>query len=412
MDKPRYPRRLNVLTEPPHPAYVVWELTLRCDQPCTHCGSRAGDARTSELSTAEALDVVKQLAAMKTREVTLIGGEAYLHDGFLDVVAAVKAAGIRPSMTTGGRGVTAELARAAAKAGLFAASVSVDGIGETHDLIRAAPGSFETATAALGHLKAAGIKTASNMQINRMNKDEIEAVYEHLKAQGIQGWQVQLTAALGRAADRPELLLQPWDLLDVVPRVAALKKRAFADGILIMPANNLGYYGVEETVLRSVHEGGKDHFHGCQAGKFSLGIESDGAVKGCPSLQTSHYVGGNVREKSVQEIWDGTPELAFTRGRGVEGLWGFCRTCEFAEHCLAGCTFTAHALFGRPGNNPYCHFRARTYARQGLRERLVPVERAPGQPFDNGRFEILLEPFDAPDPAPAKRERRLRVWQG
>ena len=35
--------------------YVVWELTLRCDQPCTHCGSRAGTARPDELSTPEAL---------------------------------------------------------------------------------------------------------------------------------------------------------------------------------------------------------------------------------------------------------------------------------------------------------------------------------------------------------------------
>ena len=30
-------------------------------------------------------------------------------------------------------------------------------------------------------------------------------------------------------------------------------------------------------------------------------------------------------------------------------------------------------------------------ARQGKRERLVPVAPAPGQPFDNGRFEIVLE---------------------
>ena len=60
----------------PHPAYVVWELTLACDQPCTHCGSRAGDARANELSTEEALRVVGELAAMNAKEVVLIGGEA------------------------------------------------------------------------------------------------------------------------------------------------------------------------------------------------------------------------------------------------------------------------------------------------------------------------------------------------
>jgi hypothetical protein len=29
--------------------------------------------------------------------------------------------------------------------------------------------------------------------------------------------------------------------------------------------------------------------------------------------------------------------------------------------------------------------------RQGLRERLVQVESAPGEPFDHGRFEIVVE---------------------
>ena len=52
----------------------------------------------------------------------------------------------------------------------------------------------------------------------------------------------------------------------------------------MMPGNNLGYFGPEEALLRSPKPGGKDHWIGCQAGKYVMGIESDGAVKGCPSL--------------------------------------------------------------------------------------------------------------------------------
>ena len=120
-------RRLEVTQKPLHPAYVVWELTLACDQPCTHCGSRAGDARADELSTDEALGVVAQLAAVGAREVVLIGGEAYLHEGFLDIVAALARAGIRPTMTTGGRGITPSSPRDEA-AGLYTVSVSIDGL--------------------------------------------------------------------------------------------------------------------------------------------------------------------------------------------------------------------------------------------------------------------------------------------
>jgi radical SAM protein with 4Fe4S-binding SPASM domain len=198
----------------------------------------------------------------------------------------------------------------------------------------------------------------------------------------------------------------------VVPRIAKLKQQAFRDGITLMPSNNLGYFGPEEALLRSVFENGSDHWQGCQAGRFVMGIESNGAVKGCPSLQTSHYVGGNLQERSLSDIWDHSPQLAFTRNRTVEDLWGQCRRCEFAETCMGGCSFTAHSLFGRPGNNPYCHFRARQFAKRGLRERLVLAEKAPGVPFDYGRFEIILEPLEAPDPRPEKRERLLKVWAG
>ncbi|MCA1664637.1 MAG: SPASM domain-containing protein, partial [Myxococcales bacterium] len=226
---------------------------------------------------------------------------------------------------------------------------------------------------------------------------------------GIRAWQVQLMAPLGRAADRPELLLQPWHLLDLVPRIARLKARAFAAGILLSPGNNVGYFSRDEKLLRSIDPAGTDHWNGCSAGRYVMGIESDGAVKGCPSLPTRAYVGGNVRNQSVRRIWDEAPELAFTRRRTVDDLWGFCRTCPFAEVCLGGCNFTAHALLGRAGNNPYCHFRVKTLAADRLRERLVLQERAPGEPFDHARFEIVLEPFDAPDPSPRRRHHRLRV---
>jgi radical SAM protein with 4Fe4S-binding SPASM domain len=404
-------RRLAVLARDFFPAYVVWELTLACDHACRHCGSRAIVARDNELSTAQALAVVAELAALGAREVVLIGGEAYLHEGFLAVVAALTAAGITATMTTGGAGISAELARAMRAAGMQRVSVSIDGLRERHDALRAKRGSFADATAALGHLGAAGIDLAANTNVNRSNQADLEALYLHLREAGVRSWQVQLTAPLGRAADHPELLLQPYDLVALLPRIDALKQRGWREGVLVMPGNNLGFYGPEELRLRSQHPDDGDSFGGCQAGRYVLGIESDGAVKGCPSLPTAAYVGGSLRQRSLRDIWQEAPELAFTRGE--VSLWGHCRTCAFAEVCRGGCNFTAHAFFGRPGNNPYCHHRALTLARQGLRERLVPAAPAPGAPFDHGRFTLVEEPWDAPEPpTPAfdlvalRRERR------
>ncbi len=398
-------RRVDIGQTPYHPAYVVWELTLRCDHACLHCGSRAVVARPNELSTAEALQVVGQLAEMGSKEVVLIGGEAYLHDGFLEIVAALSDHGITPVMTSGGVGITPELALAMAQAGMKRISISIDGLEAAHTAIRQRKDSFQQTIAAIKAIRAAGMDTSANTHFNRLNQGDLEGLYAHLLALGVRSWQVQITAALGRAADHPHLLFQPWDLVHFAPRLAEVKKQGLREGLLIMPGNNLGYFGPEEAVLRSPFAGGSEHFQGCQAGKYVLGIESDGAVKGCPSLQTASYVGGNLRQQSLESIWQESPELAFRR-QPIE-LWGFCKTCVFAETCQGGCNFTAHALFGKPGNNPYCHYRARSLAKQGRRERLVLTSKASGKPFDHGHFELIEEAFDAPDPG--AHERLLRM---
>ena len=285
------------------------------------------------------------------------------------------------------------------RAGVERVSVSIDGLRSTHDLMRASRGSFDQALACLRSLRAAGVEgLAANTNVNRLNRGELEALYEVLKGEGVRAWQVQLTTPLGRAADRAGMILQPWDLLDVVPRIAALKARGFDEGVVITPGNNLGYYGPEEGLLRALRPEEPDRWQGCQAGRFVLGVESQGDVKGCPSLQSSHYVQGNARTHALGALWDAPGPMQYTRTRTVNDLWGFCRTCPFASACLGGCTFTAHAILGRPGNNPYCHYRARAFAARGQRERLVPAEPAPGEPFDNGRFEVVEEPLDAPDP--------------
>ena len=129
----------------------------------------------------------------------------------------------------------------------------------------------------------------------------------------------------------------------------------------------------------------------CGAGCTTLGIEANGAIKGCPSLHTVPWTGGNIRDASLQDIWERSAPLRYMRDRTVDDLWGYCRTCYYADVCRAGCTWTGFSLFGKPGNNPLCHHRALEMRRQGKRERLVQVEAPPGAPFDHGKFEIIVE---------------------
>ncbi|MCA9697111.1 MAG: radical SAM protein, partial [Myxococcales bacterium] len=180
------------------PVYVVWEVTLRCDQACRHCGSRAGRARPDELNTEQALDLVAQMAELGVEDVTLIGGEAYLRDDWHLIAGAITKAGMGCSITTGGRALTPERVRMAKDAGIETVSVSIDGLEATHDHLRALDGSYAAAMQALDNLAAAGIPRSVNTQMCGFNLREIEPLFEQIVAKQIHSWQVQITVAMGR----------------------------------------------------------------------------------------------------------------------------------------------------------------------------------------------------------------------
>ncbi|ONH27564.1 radical SAM/SPASM domain-containing protein [Pseudofrankia asymbiotica] len=381
--------------------YAVWELTLACNLACGHCGSRAGQARQAELTTAQALDLVAQLKEAGVDEVTLIGGEAFLRRDWLTIAAEITRLGMACTLTTGGYRMSAAMARGLRAAGVEQCSVSVDGMTDTHDRLRGRAGSWDSCFVTMRRLRDAGIAATCNTQINRLTAPELPGLYLALRAAGIVAWQWQLTVPMGNAADRSEILLQPVELLDVFPMLARVARRAAADGIGIHAGNNIGYYGPYERLLRS--PGGTAFWTGCQAGLTTLGIEADGTIKGCPSLPTEDYAAGDIRERRLADLLRDAPALAINMAAGTaasaEGTWGFCRSCEYADVCRGGCTWTAHTFFGRAGNNPYCHHRALTHQRAGTRERLVQIARAPGVPFDHGLFEIVREDLTAGWPA-------------
>jgi Y-X(10)_GDL-associated radical SAM protein len=372
------------------PVHAVWEVTLACDLKCRHCGSRAGVRRPGELSTDECLEVVGSLAQLGTREVTLIGGEAYLRKDWITIVKAITDAGMMCTLQTGGRNLTNQRIREAEAAGLQGVGISIDGLRDLHDDLRGIHGSFDAAVNSLQRLAEHGLTTSVNTQITRPVISQLRSLLELFIETQVKNWQVQLTVAMGRAADNPELLIQPFQMPEIMDLLAELYKEAVPHGLLLQPGNNIGYFGPYESLLRG---SGDELFHwtSCTAGRNAIGIEADGTIKGCPSLPTSSYAGGNIRDRTLIDIWKQTPELSFARTRTQVELWGFCRTCYYSEVCLGGCTWTTHSLLGKRGNNPYCHHRALELAKHGFRERVEQVERAPGQSFDHGRFELVLE---------------------
>ena len=282
------------------PVQVVWELTLACNLRCVHCGSRAGRKREGELSTEECLDVVRQLAELGTRQITLIGGEAYLRKDWLIIAKAITDAGIHCGIQSGARALTEERIRAAVEAGIGTLGVSIDGPRDIHDRQRGVKGSFDHALRALRFANAAGIKPGVNTQINALSKPHLREIFDTIVEHGARFWQVQITVAMGNAVDNDAMLLQPHEIPETLDLLADLFERGRQIGFRLIPGNNIGYYGPHEYMWRTITSE-PEHWAGCTAGENSLGLEADGKIKGCPSLPADPYGGGNARTVSIRD---------------------------------------------------------------------------------------------------------------
>lgn len=341
------------------PYQVVWELTLACDLNCRHCGSRAGKARDDELTTPEALRLCEELVALGTRRVTLAGGEPTLRQDWPMIANALTSKGVNVNILSNGRSWDADKARQAKLYGLEAVAFSLDGCEATHSYVRRVPGHFEHLLDAIDLTRAAGVEVAVVTMLNRRNLGELEQMRALLADHDVASWQLQLGNPSGNMADHPDLVLEPADMLDIVPRVAAMKQLPGRPRLFV--GDNIGYYGEHEAVLRDRSKV-VPFWVGCRAGCHVLGIESNGNIKGCLSLPSERngedrFVEGNIRQRPLTEIWKDPDSFAYNRKFEVDRLDGFCRTCEYAEICRGGCGWTSFAHVGEMGGNPYCYYR-------------------------------------------------------
>jgi radical SAM protein with 4Fe4S-binding SPASM domain len=346
---------------PPVPELCVWETTLACNLACRHCGSSAGKARPHELDTHEALALIDALIDLGTCELTVSGGEVFLRSDWRRLIEHARKGGLECLVVSNGVAITRAVADDLAALAVGCVSLSIDGGAQAHDRLRplsstvdtmdaTTPSTFALLDRAMSNLEAANVPVAAITQVSQANLDELPAIAEFLCTHKIEGWQIQLTSAMGRARDGVAMLAPR-----ALPRLYAFIRGVQAQGRLrCLPGDCIGYFGADESLLRSVERAHDNVWRGCQAGLRVLGITSDGGVKGCLSLPDG-YLEGNIRQQPLGELWADPHTFAYNRRFAVETLTGACRGCAFAGLCRAGChSFAATAQNGDISRYGHC----------------------------------------------------------
>ena len=331
------------------PISVGWELTLECNMKCMHCGSFAGMTRKNELSTSQALDLCNQLSDLRAQYVNFTGGEAILRKDWYEIGKRIKDLGMELSILTNGLALDEKVVSLAKKLGIYAIAISIDGgTVKTHDTIRGIDGSFQKCLSALELLKKENLPATVITTVHKHNIHELNKIRE-LILNKTKAWQIQIAVPIGRFPKN--LILSKEEFYSLALFIASTRKKYSAKELAIMGAHSIGYHSkiLRNTMVSPV-------WKGCQAGISVLGIQSDGGIKGCLSLPEPNYVEGNIKQRSLLEIWNDPSSFNYTRNFETNELKNNCKLCKFGRTCKGGCTTVSSSLTDIPHCDPYCLF--------------------------------------------------------
>jgi radical SAM protein len=357
------------------PLLVFWETTRACALACQHCRAAAQPRPfPDELTTAEGHWLIEELTRFDRRPPILVltGGDCLMRGDIFELVEHAVAhhihVAISPSVTP--RLTDSSLSRLRGM-GVKTASLSLDGATpDTHEAVRGVTGHFDATMRAISKLQMHGYTVQVNTTVMRRNVGELADIAALMHRSGVNVWEVFFLIATGRgtrieapsarenedichflvdasqygftvrtveapffrriALDRRRIGdLPPEDAFDLGPLYLHLNSRLHAQlGSPIAP-------------VRAPSAATRD-------GKGVIFVANNGDVypSGFMPLRL-----GNVRERSIVEIYRDHPLLHSIRDADFTGS---CGVCEHADLC-GGSRARAFAATEDPlGEDPGC----------------------------------------------------------
>ena len=356
------------LSDVPALHMVFWEVTAGCNLECRHCRrldvSRA--LMDSDLSHAEGLQLIDQIAACGQPILVLSGGEPLMRPDIFELARYAADRGLPVALATNGMLLTRDVARQIRDAGIGRVSISVDGHrADLHDDFRGQPGAFAGALTALGRLRQVGISRQINCTVTTENVEHLDAIYRLASMLEVDALYFFLLVPVGCGLEiRASHQITPERYEEVLHWIW---ERDQESSMHLRAVCAPHYFRiVRQKRPPRVRAASSSRWsamtRGCLAGSGICFVSHTGNVSPCGYLPLTV---GNVREIPLDELWNHA-EL-FARLRNVEQLEGKCGFCEFRRVCM-GCRARA---FGETGNafsqEPFCTYTPHLSRRLGVK---------------------------------------------
>ncbi len=296
------------------PLSVQLDLTYRCNERCIHCYLDHEDH--GEMTTAEILGLLDQLAAAGVFFLNVSGGEIFIRPDLFTIIEHARKLQFSVKLKTNGVMIREAKARRIAALGVEAVQISLySHDAATHDKITKLTGSFKRTVEGARLLREAGVKVIFANVLMQQNADHYKQVQALAAEMGIR-YEVDATITPMMDGDRGivALNMDGGRLAAIMHDTTLLGDQA--ERLLAAPSGPNPLDEAYKTLP-------------CSAGHTACYVSPYGDV--FPCVQFPFKV-GNVREQAFIDIWKHSPQLNEVRAIRVSDLEG-CSSCVHGSSC-------------------------------------------------------------------------------
>ena len=296
------------------PLSVHLDLTYRCNERCVHCYLDHEDH--GEMTTAEILDLLDQLAAAGTFFLSISGGEIFMRQDLFQILEYARDLRFSVQLKTNAVMIRAAKAKRLAQLGLDQVQISLySHIPETHDAITLLPGSHARTLEGARLLIEHGVKVRFACVLMSHNADDYHGVRALAQTMGA-AFSMDATITPMMDGDRSILSLNVNQdrLAEVFRDQSLLGEEAEA-----MTTAPMAPASKEDAQLSLP----------CSAGHTACYVSPYGEVFPCVQFP---YLTGNIRKQRFVDIWQHSPQLQEVRAIRVSDLEG-CSSCIHSSNC-------------------------------------------------------------------------------
>lgn len=314
------------LCKKPSLKFLFLELTDCCNLHCEHCGSNCNSLNATYLDYNIIEQTLNKVACRYDPThimICITGGEPVLHSRLSDVIRLSKRLGFSVGMTSNGTLIDESKASNLVDSGLDTVAISIDGIGEQHDIFRKTNDSFNRSIAGIKAFKKSGIEPQVITVVHKGNIDSLDDMYNYFNKLDICSWRIVNVDPIGRAKANQKLLLEGIELRYLFDFIRS--KRFSKHNTMNVS------YGCSHFVTYDYENEIRDYYFQCGAGLQVGSIMANGDIGACLDIERNRKtIQGNIYENDFIGIWENRYSI-FREDRTKNSKK--CSICSMKEVC-------------------------------------------------------------------------------